>query len=84
MTYKIDYKYSAFQDLKHLDEKVAKRIAKDLRKTLSENPRCGEILSRQFKGIFKLSIGDYCAIYSRTRMGALILRIRHGSSAHDR
>jgi len=84
LAYKIDFKSSVFRDLKHLDKKAARRITKELRKTLSENPNSGEPLTGQFKGMLKLRIGDYRVIYSRTREGVLILRIRHRSSAYER
>ena len=84
MAYRIEYKSSVFRDLKHLDESVAKRLMKDLETALSGNPHCGESLSGQFKGMFKLRIGDYRVIYSKTKEGVLILRIRHRSAAYER
>jgi mRNA interferase RelE/StbE len=84
LAYKIDFKSSVFRDLKHLDKKAARRITKELRKTLSENPNGGEPLTGQFKGMLKLRIGDYRVIYSRTREGVLILRIGHRSSVYER
>jgi mRNA interferase RelE/StbE len=84
LAYKIDFKSSVFRDLKHLDKKAARRITKELRKTLSENPNSGEPLTGQFKGMLKLRIGDYRIIYSRTREGVLIVRIGHRSSIYER
>ncbi len=84
MAYRIEYKSSVFRDLKHLDESVAKRLIRDLETALSSDPNCGESLSGQFKGMFKLRIGDYRTIYSKTKDGVLILRIRHRSAVHER
>jgi mRNA interferase RelE/StbE len=78
----IEYKSSVTHDLKHLDKSIARRIIEDLEKELSSNPDCGEALSGQFKGMFKLRIGDYRVVYSKTKGGVLILRIRHRSKAY--
>jgi mRNA-degrading endonuclease RelE of RelBE toxin-antitoxin system len=40
-----------------------------LEEELSRDPDCGEALSGQFKGLFKLRIGDYRVVYSRTKDG---------------
>ncbi len=84
MAYRIEYKSSVFRDLKHLDKSVAKRLIRDLETALSSDPHCGEFLSGQFKGMFKLRIGDYRVIYSKTKEGVLILRIRHHSVVYER
>ncbi|MCX6676793.1 MAG: type II toxin-antitoxin system RelE/ParE family toxin [Methanothrix sp.] len=84
MAYRIEYKSSVFRDLKHLDKNVAKRIAKELRDSLSSDPNCGEPLSGQFKGLLKLRVGDYRVIYSKTKEGVLILRIGHRSVVYER
>ena len=83
MIFKIEYKSSVSRDLKHLDKSVARRLIRDLETALSSNPHCGESLSGQFKGMFKLRIGDYRVIYSKTKEGFLILRIRHRSAAYE-
>jgi mRNA interferase RelE/StbE len=84
LAYKIEYKSSVFRDLKRLDKSVAKRVAKELRDSLSSDPNCGEPLSGQFKGLLKLRVGDYRVIYSRTKDGVLILRIGHRSAVYER
>jgi len=50
LAYKIEYKSSVFRELKHLD----KRIAREIRESLSLDPSCGEPLTGQFKGMLKL------------------------------
>jgi len=64
-------------DLKTLDKTVARRVIKELEEALSCNPDCGEALTRQFKGLFKLRIGDYRVVYSKKQGGILVLRIRN-------
>ena len=84
MAYRIEYKSSVFRDLKHLDKKIAGRILTEVRDSLSSDSNCGEPLSGQFKGLHKLRVGDYRVIYSRTKEGALIMRIGHRSVVYER
>ncbi len=39
-------------------------------------------LSGPFRGLFKLRLGDYYVIYSKTQEVAIILRTRHRSKAY--
>jgi mRNA interferase RelE/StbE len=78
----IEYKSSVVHDLKNLDKSVAKRVIKELEEELSCNPDCGEALTGQFKGLFKLRIGDYRVVYSKKQDGVLILRIKNRSKAY--
>jgi mRNA interferase RelE/StbE len=76
---RIEYKSSVAHDLKNLDKAVAKRVIKELEEALSSDPDCGEALTGQFKGLFKLRIGDYRIVYSKKQGGVLVLRIRNRS-----
>ncbi len=49
---------------------------------LAEGGREGEALKGEFAGLFKLRVGDYRVIYSRTEDGYLVLRIRHRRDAY--
>lgn len=82
MTHKILYKASVRQDLKQIDSKNAK-IINEIRTILGSNPRTGEDLQGEFRGLFKLRIGDYRAIYALIDDDVIILRIRHRSKAYD-
>jgi mRNA interferase RelE/StbE len=82
LAYRIEYKSSVTHDLKRLDKSTASRVIEDLEEELSSDPDCGEALSGQFKGLFKLRIGDYRVVYSKTRDGVLILRIGHRSKVY--
>ena len=84
MVYKIEYKSSVSHDLKRLDKNAVKRILKDLEETLTDDPNAGIPLTGQFKGLFKLRIGDYRVIYLKTGDGVLILRIGHRGAVYDR
>jgi len=79
---RIEYKSSVAHDLKNLDKAVAKRVIKELEEELSSNPDRGEALTGQFKGLFKLRIGDYRVVYSRKLGGVLVLRIRNRSKVY--
>ena len=81
MACRIEYKTSVYHDLKQLDKGIAKRVLDELEDTLSSEHNRGEALTGQFKGLFKLRLGDYRVIYSKTRDCVLILRISHRSKA---
>jgi mRNA interferase RelE/StbE len=80
---RIEYKSSVAHDLKNLDKTVAKRVIKELEEALSCNPDCGEALTGQFKGLFKLRIGDYRVVYSKKQGGVLVLRIKNRSKVYQ-
>ena len=77
MAVKIDYKESVFKDLKKIGMPDSKRVIDKLEKELRKDPEKGLPLKGEFSGLFKLRIGVYRAIYSKTRTGVLILRIAH-------
>ncbi len=78
----VEYKASVERDLRRIDKKDVNRILNKIEKVLSENPNKGEPLKGDYKGLFKLRIGDYRAIYTKTKEGVLILRIRHRGKAY--
>ena len=84
MACKIEYKSSVSRDLRHLDKNIAERILKDTERTLASDSAVGTPLTGQFKGLFKLRIGDYRVIYSKTGDGVLILRIGPRNKVYDR
>ncbi|MDD4163208.1 MAG: type II toxin-antitoxin system RelE/ParE family toxin [Methanothrix sp.] len=82
MACRIEYKSSVAHDLQNLDKAVAKRVINELEGKLSRNPDCGEALTGQFKGLFKLRIGEYRVVYSKKQGGVLVLRIRNRSNVY--
>jgi mRNA interferase RelE/StbE len=82
LAYRIEYKSSVYHDLKQLDTGIAKRVMDELEDTLSGDPNRGEPLTGQYKGLFKLRVGDYRVIYSKTKDSILILRISRRSKAY--
>ena len=82
MTTTVEYKASVERDLKRIDKKDVNRILNKIEKVLSENPNTGEPLKGEYKGLYKLRIGNYRAIYAKTKEGVLILRIRHRGKAY--
>ena len=78
----VEYKASVERDLRRIDKKDVNRILNKIEKVLSENPNKGEPLKGEYKGLYKLRIGDYRAIYTKTKEGVLILRIRHRGKAY--
>ena len=82
MACRIEYKSSVAHDLKNLDKTVAKRVIKELEEALSCDPDCGEALTGQFKGLFKLRLGEYRVVYSKNQGGILVLRIGNRSKVY--
>ena len=84
MPSKILYKSSIARDLRKLDKDAQDRVLREIRETLSSSPNAGEPLKGEFKGLYKLRVGEYRVIYTKMRGEALlILRIRHRSKAYD-
>lgn len=77
------YKSSVSRDLRHVDPKRAARILSKIMEVLDQNPDAGEPLSGEFKGLYKLRIGEYRVIYAKIDGTFLILRIRHRRKAYE-
>ena len=63
----IDYKKSVYGDLKKIGIHESTRIMDRLEKVLSENPNKGEPLKGNYKGMFKLRVGNYRIVYTKTK-----------------
>ena len=83
MGYRIEYKSSVSRDLKQLDKKGAVRLLRELKEILPQNPTAGEPLRGEFKGLYKLRVGDYRVVYAMTTGTVLVLRMRHRSKAYE-
>lgn len=83
MAYRIVYKSSTYHDLKQLDRGVADRVLREVHEVLSKDPGAGEALKGEFKGLYKLRVGEYRVIYARAGDTVLILRIRHRGRAYS-
>ncbi len=77
MASKVSYKASIAGDLKRLDKPAARRVIERLERVLSQNPNTDIPLTGEFRGLFKLRVGDYRVVYAKTEDGVLILRIGH-------
>ncbi len=82
MPVRIEYKKSVHRDLKRIGEPHSTRILDRLEEFLSANPDKGEKLEGQYQGLYKLRVGDYRVVYSKTKAGILVLRIRHRKHAY--
>lgn len=82
MPAKIEYKASVERDLRRIDKKDVNRILRQIEKVLGENPDKGVLLNGEYRGLYKLRVGNYRVIYCRTKEGVLILRIRHRGKAY--
>ena len=77
MAPEVEYKASVERDLKKIDKKQINRLLDKIEKVLSENPDKGEALKGQYKGLFKIRVGDYRVMYAKTKKGVLVVRIAH-------
>lgn len=73
----ISYKGSVSKDLEKLPPADAVRVVTKLEEAMRGEGHKGEALSGKFKGLYKLRVGDYRVVYSKTERGFLILRIGH-------
>jgi len=53
-----------------------------IERALSEQGREGETLRGELAGLYRLRVGEYRVVYSRTDEGYLVLRIRHRREAY--
>jgi mRNA interferase RelE/StbE len=74
---RIEYKESVERDLRKIDRKEANRILNKIEDVFSVDSDAGIALTGEYKGLFKLRVGDYRVIFAKTKTGVLILRIRH-------
>jgi mRNA interferase RelE/StbE len=79
---RILYKSSVSRDLKKIDRRSTERNLREIRTTLVDNPRAGEALFGEFKGLFTLRIGEYRVIYTLVETDVLVLRIGHRSRVY--
>jgi mRNA interferase RelE/StbE len=79
---RILYKSSVSHDFKKITPKDAERILKEIRATLGNEPNAGEALAGEFKGLFKIRVGDYRVIYTVVGGDFLALRIGHRSEVY--
>ena len=77
MASRITYKATVGGDLRRLDKPAVRRVLEKLERILSSNPNAGIPLTGEFRGLFKLRVGDYRVIYAKTADGVLVLRIGH-------
>ena len=75
MGYKVEYKSSIAKDLKKIEKSDVVRILDTLEEKLSANPNSGAPLKGQYKGLYKLRVGNYRVVYAKTPDGVLVLRI---------
>jgi addiction module RelE/StbE family toxin len=61
----IEYKASVEKDLRRIDRKQAKRILDKIEEVLRKDQAAGEALKGEYKGMFKLRVGDYRIIYTK-------------------
>lgn len=80
---KISYKASVARDLKRLDRSRVESLLHQLTETLDRDPDVGIPLKGEFKGLYKLRIGEYRVIYAKTdRESVVVLRIGHRSNVY--
>ncbi|MBN1166033.1 MAG: type II toxin-antitoxin system RelE/ParE family toxin [Methanospirillaceae archaeon] len=82
MPFQINYKRSVLKDLKKIDKVSGERIIREIEFKISVNPEIGEGFTGQFKGLYKLRIGDWRVIYSIHHESILVLRIGHRHSVY--
>jgi mRNA interferase RelE/StbE len=78
----ITYKASVTKDLRRFDLQTARRVVDKLERALSSNPDAGIPLPGEFRGLFKLRVGDVRVIYAKTPDGVLVLRIARRKEAY--
>ncbi|MDE3090028.1 MAG: type II toxin-antitoxin system RelE/ParE family toxin [Chloroflexota bacterium] len=85
--YEVEFRPGAHDGLRRLDHSAAERVLKKI-KWLASNYETvpQESLTGEFKGLFKLRIGDYRVIYSSSRAERLLTihLIEHRREIYER
>ncbi|HYB75879.1 MAG TPA: type II toxin-antitoxin system RelE/ParE family toxin [Nitrososphaerales archaeon] len=81
MAGKVLYKSSMSRDLKKARPRDVERILRRIRDELGENPGAVRPLQGEFKGLFKLRVGDYRVICALSRQEALVPWVGHRGKA---
>jgi mRNA interferase RelE/StbE len=81
---RISYKSSISRDLKRLDRTRAQSLLRQIEETLGRDADAGVALRGEFKGLYRLRIGEYRVIYAKTdRDAVVVLRIGHRSNVYE-
>jgi len=79
---RILYKSSVSRDLKKIAPRDVEKILRETRAVLGGNPNAGTALSGEFKGLFRIRVGDYRVIYTVVDGDVLVLRIAHRNKVY--
>ncbi len=71
------------RDLRKVRQDDVARILRQIRDELGRSPRGGEPLQGEFKGLFKLRVGEYRVVYAMSGDDLVVLRIRHRAKTYD-
>lgn len=79
---RIEYKASVAKDLRRLDASIRARVIERIQQQLSDPALVHQPLNGEYTGLFKLRVGDYRAIYSRSLDTIVVMRVGHRSEAY--
>jgi mRNA-degrading endonuclease RelE of RelBE toxin-antitoxin system len=77
------YKSSVGRDIRHLDPGNARRILSRISSDLADDSIRGQPLQGEFRGLFRIRIGEYRVIYAFVGEDILVLRIGPGSNVYS-
>jgi len=81
--YNIEWKEHALQNIKKLENSIARRIIKKVDE-LSENPFSKDIKRLKGSNDFRLRVGDYRVIFSIEKETIQILKVGHRKNIYER
>jgi mRNA interferase RelE/StbE len=73
----IRFKKSVFKDLEKIHPKHREQILDDLEKGTCHNASKVKALKGEYQGLFRIEIGNYRVIFTKTGDDVLILRVAH-------
>jgi len=75
--YRILYKSSVEKDFKGIEINQRKRIIKKIETVLSQDPHKGKQLKDEYKGFWRIRIGDYRVVYRIMQKDVVIVAVGH-------
>ena len=82
MAYRIEYKASVYNDLENIDKGEVHPIVDLIENEFTKDPIRGKPLKGEFKGLYKLRVGNYRVVFTKTGDSIIILRIGHRSKVY--
>ncbi|MCD5383908.1 type II toxin-antitoxin system RelE/ParE family toxin [candidate division WOR-3 bacterium] len=82
--YRILYKSGVEKDIKQIEIRERKRIIQKIEAVLSQNPYKGKQLKGEYKGFWRIRVGDHRVVYRIIQKDVVIVAVGHRKEIYKR